>query len=94
MKMRPTYASNTTLSLRDAYISDIPIGCLLYPSAGARNNCAGGNYYLEDLMRFVGDSEIFPAIVIPGRHKTFVQILTPTGIHTMSKFSMVSYEKI
>jgi hypothetical protein len=44
-------------------------------------------------MRFVGDSEIFPAVVIPGKYETFVQVLTPTGIHTMSKFSMVSYEK-
>lgn len=77
--------------LKDAYIADVPLGSLMYPSASARNNCAGGNYYLEDLMKFVSDSEIFPAVVIPGKYKTFVQVLTPTGIHTMSKFSMVSY---
>ena len=80
-------------TLLDAYIADIPMGSLMYPSADARNNCKGGNYYLEDLMRFVGDSEIFPAMVIPGKYETFVQVITPTGIHTMSKFSMVSYEK-
>lgn len=81
------------MKFRDAYIADIPAGSLLYPSTDAQNNCKGGNYYLEDLMRFVSDSEIFPAIVIPGKYKTFVQVITPTGIHTMSKFSMVSYEK-
>jgi len=80
-------------NLRDTYIANIPMGSLMYPSSDARNNCKGGNYYLEDLMRFVGDSEIFPAMVIPGKYDTFVQVLTPTGIHTMSKFSMVSYEK-
>jgi hypothetical protein len=79
--------------LRDAYIADIPMGSLMYPSTDARNNCKGGNYYLEDLMKFVSDSDIFPALVIPGQYNTFVQVLTPTGIHTMSKFSMVAYEK-
>jgi hypothetical protein len=81
------------MKFRDAYIADIPTGSLMYPSSSARNACKGGNYYLEDLMSFVSDSEIFPAIVIPGKYETFVQVLTPTGIHTMSKFSMVSYEK-
>jgi len=81
------------MRFRDAYISDVPMGSLMYPSTDAQNSCKGGNYYLEDLMSFVSDSEIFPAIVIPGKYETFVQVLTPTGIHTMSKFSMVSYEK-
>jgi hypothetical protein len=81
------------MQLRDAYIADIPMGSLMYPSAHARDSCKGGNYYLEDLMKFVDDSDIFPAIVIPGQYNTFVQILTPTGIHAMSKFSMVAYEK-
>jgi hypothetical protein len=81
------------MKLRDAYITDIPMGSLIYPSADAHNNCKGGNYYLEDLMKFVGDSDVFPALVIPGQYNTFVQVLTPTGIHTMSKFSMVAYEK-
>jgi len=81
------------MHFRDAYIFDVPMGSLMYPSTDAQNSCKGGNYYLEDLMSFVSDSEIFPAIVIPGKYETFVQVLTPTGIHTMSKFSMVSYEK-
>jgi hypothetical protein len=81
------------MQLHDAYIVDIPVGSLMYPSTDARNSCKGGNYYLEDLMKFASDSDIFPALVIPGQYNTFVQVLTPTGIHTMSKFSMVAYEK-
>lgn len=77
--------------LKDAYIADVPQGSLMYPSSSQKKNNRGGNYYVEDLMRFVSDEEIFPAIVIPGKYETFVQVLTPTGIHTMSKFSMVSY---
>jgi len=82
------------MRLRDAYVADIPMGSLLYPSEHARDNCKGGNYYLEDLMKFVGDDDIFPAVVIPGQYDTFVKIITPTGIHMMSKFAMVSYEKV
>lgn len=80
-------------SLRDAYAADVPVGSMMYPSSTVRKSSKEGNYYLEDLMSFAPDADIFPAVVVENSGKTFMQVLTPTGVHTMSKFSLISYEK-
>ena len=76
--------------LKDDYIHNIPVGSLLFPSRVVRLSGKNGNYYLEDIMAFVDDRDIFPAIILGGCHETFANVLTPTGVHTMSKFSLVS----
>lgn len=77
--------------LNDAYITNVPVGSLMYPSKVVRINSKNGNYYLEDAMGFVPDSEIFPAVLVESPVGTFVRVLTPSGIRIMSKFSLVSY---
>lgn len=80
-------------NLRDAYAADVPVGSMMYPSSVVLKGSKGGNYYLEDLLSFAPDADIFPAVVVENSGKTFMQILTPTGVHAISKFSLISYEK-
>lgn len=82
-----------TTRLKDAYAGDIPEGSLVYPSEVVRGGSSSGNYYLEDKLGFASEEEIFPAVVLPDSEKTFVRILTPSGVHVISKFSLVSYER-
>ena len=75
----------------DASVGDVPMGTLIYSSSDAMKTSRGGNYYLEDMLSFVPDHGIFPALILPSGVGTFVRILTPTGIHMISRYSLVSY---
>lgn len=81
------------LRFKDAYIGDIPMGTLVYPSTCVRASGKSGNYYLENLLSFVDDIDIFPAVILSGCTETYTKILTPTGVHMVSKFSLVSCER-
>jgi len=78
------------MRLQDVYAIDAPVGALLYPSRLVRRSGRDGNYYLEDTMGFASDADIFPALTLPKSSSSFVQILTPSGVHMISKFSLVS----
>jgi hypothetical protein len=44
-------------------------------------------------LSFIDDIDIFPAVVLSGCAETYTKILTPTGVHMISKFSLVSCER-
>ena len=81
------------MRLHDAYAGDVPTGSLIYPSRVVQRKGGQGNYYLEDMMGFVSDSDIFPAMVLPDMQTTYVKILTPTGVHMISRFSLISHQR-
>lgn len=78
----------SVVNLKDEYVIDLPVGTLFLPSSAVCSQ--NGNYYLEDVMGFLQDHDVFPALVLPESSSTFVKILTPTGIHTIGKFALVS----
>lgn len=77
--------------LKDAYLGDVPAGILVFPSNVVRSEGGSGNYYLEDLMNFAEDPDIFPAVVVSEGFGTFVKVITPSGVHMMSRHSVVSF---
>jgi len=80
--------------LKDAYADEVPVGKLMYPSALVRRTRANGHYYLEDINGFTHDNNIFPALVLSkDTGNKCVKILTPSGVHTLSKFCVISYLK-
>ena len=74
--------------LSDELIIDIPAGSLLFPSSLSEGR--SGNYYLEDIMGFLNDDDVFPAVLLPNDCPTFARILTPTGVHVLARFALVS----
>lgn len=79
--------------LKDAYAEEVPVGMLIYPSKLVRQGGRDGNYYLDDIKGFAPDRNIFPALALPSGSSSAVKVLTPSGVHTISKFSVVSYMK-
>lgn len=76
--------------LKDAHLSDVQSGSLIFPSSGARRSGNGG-YLLKGETRCVkNDADIFPAIVINPREGL---LATPTGLKFMSEYSLVSVVK-
>jgi len=79
--------------LKDAYAEEVPVGMLIYPSKLVRRVGRDGNYYLDDIKGFAPNRDIFPALSLPSNSSLVVKILTPSGVHTISNFSVVSYMK-
>lgn len=81
------------MRLRDVYAGDVPVGVMLYPSRLVRTAGRNGNYYLEDTMSFAPNEDIFPALTLAPASSSFVKILSPSGVHLISRFSLVSHER-
>lgn len=77
------------VSLRDVSLRTVPVGSVVFPSSVARRDC-DSRYYLDDLMRFAPNCDVFPALVLPSATSTFVTLLTPTGIHELSRHAHVA----
>lgn len=76
-------------ALRDVYLRSVPVGSIVFPSTIAMAD-GDSKYYLEDLMKFVPNDDVFPALVVSAQASTFVSLLTPTGIHKLSRHAFVA----
>ena len=74
-------------SLDNIYLENAEIGNLVCPSSSALRSVNGGNYLEKGLSRCTPDSELFPAIVLDPQKG---QVLSPSGIKYISKWSIVS----
>ena len=61
-------------------------GTLVFPSSKAREDPRGGGYVNHEFAP-IPDKELFPAIVLDWY---IGQLLTPTGVRRISKYSVVS----
>jgi len=77
------------MRLRDIYLNNTTRGCMVYPSSSARRQGTGG--YTDTIKnKTFRDSELFPALVLD---PIAGQLLTPSGVRSISPYSLVSIER-
>lgn len=76
-------------NLKNAFLGDLPVGSLMYPSKSALES-GNGNYFDETTRRHVTDDQLFPAVLIDPKTG---ESLCPTGIRRLSPRCLVGVAK-